>query len=75
LLPLAADVNVPVLLIHGDSHRHRMDRPFDFNGQPLQHVFRLEVPGASDVQACLVSVDLSQNPPFAVRLIEPASTP
>jgi hypothetical protein len=52
-----------------------MDRPFRVNGQPLQNVFRLEVPGGGDVRACLVSVDLTQNPPFGVRLIEPGSTP
>ncbi len=75
LVPLAAAADLPVLLIHGDSHRHRMDRPFRANGQPLQNLYRLEVPGGSDVRACLVSVDLTQNPPFAVRLIEPGSTP
>jgi hypothetical protein len=74
-LPLAAAIDLPVLLIHGDSHRHRMDRPFRVNGQPLQNVFRLEVPGGGDVRACLVSVDWTQNPPFGVRLIEPGSTP
>ena len=73
LLPLAAAAQLPLLLIHGDSHRYRMDRPFRFNGQPLQHLIRLEVP--SDSRACLVSVDLTQNPPFVVRLIEPGSLP
>jgi hypothetical protein len=74
-LPLAAASELPVLLIHGDSHRHRLDRPFRVNGQSLQNLYRLEVPGGSDVRACLVSVDLTQNPPFGVRLIEPGSTP
>ena len=73
LLPLAAASQLPLLLIHGDSHRYRMDRPFRFNGQPLQHLIRLEVP--SDFRACLISVDLTQNPAFVVRLIEPGSLP
>jgi hypothetical protein len=75
LLPLAAASPVPVLLIHGDSHRYRMDRPFRLNGQTVQQLTRLEVPGDGDVRACLVSVDLAQGQPFSVRLIEPAAGP
>jgi hypothetical protein len=75
LLPLAAASPVPVLLIHGDSHRYRMDRPFRLKGQTIEQLTRLEVPGDSDVRACLVSVDLAQAQPFSVRLIEPIPEP
>lgn len=75
LLPLAAASSMPVLLIHGDSHRYRMDRPFKLNGQTIEQLTRLEVPGDSDVRACLVSVDPAQAQPFSVRLIEPLPGP
>lgn len=34
----------PVLLVHGDTHRHRVDRPW-----PDTDLLRLEVPGSPDV--------------------------
>lgn len=70
LLPLASDWGQPVLLIHGDTHRYRFDRPFWFQGQPLQTLTRLEVPGDGDVRAVRVDIDTRQSPPFSVRLIE-----
>ncbi len=70
LLPLSADSPIPVLLIHGDSHVFRFDQPFTLNKKPLKNLTRLEVPGASDVRAVEVTVDVLQRMPFAVRLIE-----
>jgi len=72
LLPLAAASLVPVLLIHGDTHWHRMDQPFSLRGEPVRQLTRLEVPGGSDVRAWQVSVDLSSPQPFSARLIDPA---
>jgi hypothetical protein len=72
LLPLAAASSVPVLLIHGDTHWHRMDQPFSMRGEPVRQLTRLEVPGGSDVRAWQVSVDLSSPQPFSARLIDPA---
>jgi hypothetical protein len=72
LLPMVAQANIPVLLIHGDSHVFRFDQPFILNKKPLPQLTRLEVPGAADVRAVHVTVDTRQGNPFAVRLIEPA---
>ncbi len=58
LLPLAEAWGQPVLLIHGDSHRFVIDRPFKNGaGKPVQNVVRLEVFGAPDVHAVRVRVD------------------
>jgi hypothetical protein len=73
LLPLAAQANLPVLLIHGDSHVYRFDQPFVLNKKPLAQLTRLEVPGANDVRAVYVTVDTRQRNPFAVRVIEPVA--
>lgn len=73
LLPLVAQANIPVLLIHGDSHVFRFDQPFVLNKKPLPQLTRLEVPGGGDVRAVHVTVDTLQRNPFAVRLIEPAT--
>ena len=70
LLPLAAESAVPVLLIHGDSHVFRFDQPFTWDKKPVKNLTRLEVPGASDVRAVHVTVDVRERMPFAVRLIE-----
>ena len=75
LLPLVAQSNIPVLLIHGDSHVFRFDQPFMLNKKPIPQLTRLEVPGASDVRAVHVTVDTRQRNPFAVRLLEPATAP
>ena len=75
LLPLVAQSNIPVLLIHGDSHVFRFDQPFKLNKKPITQLTRLEVPGAGDVRAVHVTVDTRQRNPFAVRLLEPAATP
>ncbi len=72
LLPLAAASPVPVLLIHGDSHWHRMDQPFTWRGEPVRQLTRLEVPGGSDVRAWQVGVDLGKPQPFSARLIDQA---
>lgn len=56
----------PVLLIHGDTHRFRTDRPLrDRNDNRVDNVWRLEVPGAPDVGAVMVTIDPSATPPFA----------
>lgn len=35
-----------VLIVHGDTHRHRVDRPLrDAAGEPVRNVLRVEVPG------------------------------
>ncbi len=56
LLPLAQRWGRPVLVIHGDSHKFRIDQPFSFDRKPLTNVTRLIVPGERDVRAVRVSV-------------------
>jgi hypothetical protein len=56
LLPLARDWDKPVLVIHGDTHRFRVDQPFNLEGRALPNVTRLIVPGDRDVRAVRVSV-------------------
>jgi hypothetical protein len=70
LLPLAQRWGKPVLVIHGDSHRFKLDQPFTLNRQPLANVTRLIVPGASDVRA--VKVTVQPGAALAFELISPA---
>jgi len=69
LLPLAREAGVPVLILHGDTHTYRFDQPFWLQGESLRNVWRLEVPGESDVRAVHVEVDVSRPQPFSVRAI------
>jgi hypothetical protein len=69
LLPLARSWGRPVLVVHGDSHRFRIDQPFSLEGQPLANITRLIVPGASDVRA--VRVRVGPDAGFKFELLEP----
>jgi len=65
---LAEKTTLPILLIHGDSHRLRIDQPLlDSNRRVLENVYRLEVMGADEVQAVEVTVDDSKSSPFSFR--------
>ncbi len=58
LLPLVEEFKKPVLLIHGDSHTFRIDRPFkNSEGDTLANLIRLEVFGSSDIHAVRVLVE------------------
>lgn len=58
----------PVLLIHGDSHTFRVDRPFWSEEEPhLPNVTRLETFGAPDVGWVLVTVDPEARDPFGFQ--------
>jgi hypothetical protein len=69
LVPLAAQWGRPVLVINGDSHRFRVDRPFTHDGRALANLVRLVVPGEDDVRAVEVTVDAARAEPFSFRLI------
>jgi hypothetical protein len=71
LLPMAAQSNLPVLVIHGDSHEFKFDQAFQWQKKPLPSVYRLVVPGAQDVRAVMVSVDTMRPSVFQVRLVSP----
>ncbi len=59
----------PVLLIQGDTHIYRSDRPLkDREGKPLENLLRVVVPGERDADAVMVDVDDSQAAqPFSLR--------
>jgi hypothetical protein len=62
----------PVLLIHGDTHSYRFDRPvLDATGVPIERLQRLEVPGSPVVAGVRVSVDPAAEPVFQVRPLYP----
>lgn len=63
--------NKPVLLIHGDSHRLKIDQPLYRKNQKkvLENVLRLQVMGADQVQAVEVQVNPAQEQPFSFRPI------
>jgi hypothetical protein len=58
-------------LIHGDSHRLKVDQPlFNKNHKKvLENVLRLQVMGADQVQAVEVQVNPAQEQPFSFRPI------
>jgi hypothetical protein len=56
LLPLAQQWGKPVLIIHGDSHKFKLDQPFTIDRKPLKNITRLIVPGETDVRAVKVNV-------------------
>jgi len=68
LLPLSQRWGKPVLVIHGDSHRFRLDQPFTLKAKPLRNVTRLIVPGSSDVRA--VRVRVSPDAQFGFELLD-----
>ncbi|MDL5031196.1 hypothetical protein QRD43_04685 [Pelomonas sp. APW6] len=79
LLPMVQDWGRPVLLIHGDSHRFVIDRPFKAvkepgKGQVLRNLLRLQVFGEQEVHAVRVTVDPANPDPFAFKpLFNPLS--
>lgn len=71
LIPLAAQFGRPVLIIHGDSHRFRVDQPFrDSRGKIVPNITRLEVFGAMDTRAVKVGVDPEGASAFTFTIIE-----
>lgn len=59
----------PVLLIQGDTHVYRVDRPLrQADGTPLANLLRVVVPGEPRADAVLIEVDDRQaEQPFRVR--------
>ncbi|MCE7505862.1 hypothetical protein LZG75_06355 [Polynucleobacter sp. IMCC30063] len=58
-----------VLLIHGDTHRLRIDQPLKTSDQKyvLENVIRVELMGEEEIQALEITVDARQNSPFSFR--------
>ena len=73
LVPLAAGRNRPVLVVHGDSHEFKVDRPFqNAANQQLANLTRLVVPGGFDIRAVEVRVDPESAAVFSFNLIDNA---
>lgn len=65
----AAAFGRPVLIIHGDGHVYTLDTPFHgADGQTLENVLRVEVPGALDILALRIRIDLKASTIFDVEL-------
>jgi hypothetical protein len=71
LLPLARAWGRPVLVVHGDEHRLRNDRPFRLDGERLGNVYRVEVPGDGDMRALRIRWRDDAEPPFVVEPLAP----
>jgi hypothetical protein len=65
----------PVLLIHGDTHSYKLDRPVadPASGEPITRVQRLEVPGSPLVAGVRVSVEPDAETVFKVRMVYPSA--
>jgi hypothetical protein len=63
----------PVLVIHGDTHSYKLDRPLrdPAGGAPIARLQRLEVPGSPTVAGVWVSVDPDADEVFSVRMLYP----
>ena len=60
----------PVLVIHGDKHRLKIDQPLTVSKskeQPLESVTRLQVMGAEQIDAVIVTVDPAASALFSFR--------
>lgn len=62
----------PVLLIHGDSHVFRVDKPLlgGRSGLLIDNLTRLEVPGSGDVHWVRVTVDPAKTQLFGVEHVD-----
>ena len=61
----------PVLLIQGDTHQYLIDNPLkDAGGKPLRQLVRVVVPGESQADAVLISIDTADTAtPFQFKLM------
>ncbi len=71
LLPRARRFAKPVLLINGDTHKFRFDKPFSLDKTPLANVYQLVVPGDQDVRAVRVTFNDELREPFKLQFIDP----
>ncbi len=65
----AENFQKPVLLVHGDSHRLKIDQPLKTTDKKwvLENVIRLQVMGEDEVQAVEIGVDSSSEQPFTFK--------
>ena len=65
----------PVLVLHGDTHVFRHDRPLidPKRGVPFERLVRVEVPGSPIVGGVWITVDPAAPEPFAAKAVYAAS--
>jgi hypothetical protein len=62
----------PVLVVHGDGHTYTVDTLFyGPHDNVLTNVFHVKVPGAADIQAVRIRIDLIAPTMFAFEIIAP----
>ena len=63
----------PVLLVHGDFHEFKLDKPFtDGAGKAIENLTRLEVHGAPDVWAVKIDIDPASASLFKIAPLRPS---
>lgn len=62
-----AALGKPVLLVHGDTHMYRVDRPLAQRDPALRNLVRVEVFGSPRVSWVRVTVDPDASDPFEVQ--------
>jgi hypothetical protein len=64
----------PVLLVHGDFLKYKLDKPFtDGAGKRIENLTRLEVQGAPEVWATRITIDPASATLFDIAPLKPAS--
>ena len=65
----------PVLVVHGDFHEYKLDKPFaTASGRTIENLTRLEVQGAPEVWATRIDIDLASRPLFKIAPLKPVGT-
>ena len=60
---------IPVLLLHGDSHRFVIDRPFHRKRHSGYNTLRMQTYGSPELRAVLITVDPGGSLPFAFETL------
>lgn len=73
LARIARNLAKPIVVIHGDTHTYRVDRPLidSSRGEPFPNVMRIETFGAPTVGAAIVTIDTNAAPPVRVQPFRP----
>jgi len=62
----------PVLVVHGDYHEYKLDKPFTTSaGKAIENLTRLEVQGAPEVWATRIDIDPASPSLFKIAPLKP----
>ena len=65
-----------ILLIHGDTHRYRFDKPLeDEEGRSIENFYRLETFGGESQNWIKLEIEAGGKEPFRPHVIEPGESP